>query len=304
MTTTTPQFNEAGLDVWTEPVAFTVEPERLAAYAAATNDPIPSHLAGEVAPPVFAIVPVFDSLLEPALEVVPLAVIGKVLHGEQDFRFHRPIRPGETLTSRARMTGWQGLPNGTRACVYLECCGADGELVNEQYVTFFIRGFDDGRALGELSPGHRFDEELRGAGPLVDLTQRIDDDQTFRYSPAAGDPMPIHLDEQVAIDSGLPGIIAHGFCVLAFTSHAILEHLGAGDVSRLKRLAVRFAKPVLPGQEIRTRVFEASRAGRGTTTYAFETTVDGVPVLRDGLAVLTTCSSTPQSETRDQHGNP
>lgn len=281
------QFNEAGLDKWTEPVQFTVESDRLAAYAAATNDPIAAHLAGEVAPPVFAIVPVFDSLLEPAIEVVPLSVLGKVLHGEQDFHFHRPIRPDEVLTSRARMIGWEGLPNGTRACVYLECRDADGELVNEQYVTFFIRGFDDGRALGELSPEHKFDDALRDTEVQADVTQRIDEDQTFRYSPASGDPMPIHLDEQVALDSGLPGIIAHGFCVLAFTSHAILTQLGDSDVSRLRRLAVRFAKPVLPGQEIRTRVFQARADEGGTTTYAFETTVDGVPVLRDGLAVLT-----------------
>ncbi|XAY05229.1 hypothetical protein DSM112329_02074 [Paraconexibacter sp. AEG42_29] len=280
------KFNDEGLDKWTEEHTFTVEADRLAAYAAATNDPIPAHVAGEVAAPVFAIVPVFDALLEPALDVVPLSVLGRVLHGEQDFRFHRPIRPGEVLTARGRMTGWEGQPNGTRACVYLETRDAEGELVNEQFVTFFIRGFDDGRAVGELSPGHKFDEALRGTPVVADVTQRIDEDQTFRYSPASGDPMPIHLDEQVAKDSGLPGIIAHGFCVLAFTSHAILEQLGGSDVARLKRLAVRFAKPVLPGQEIRTQVFKASADADGATTYAFETTVDGVPVLRDGLAVL------------------
>jgi acyl dehydratase len=287
MTTETLQFNEAGLGKWTGEKTFAVEAERLRAYAAATNDPIAAHAAGEVASPVFAVVPVFDALLEPALDVVPLSVLGRVLHGEQDFRFHRPIRPGETLTSRARMTGFEGRPNGTRACVYLETRDADGELVNEQYVTFFVRGFDDGRALGELSPAHPFDEALRDAAPVADVTQRIDEDQTFRYAPASGDPMPIHLDEQVAKDSGLPGIIAHGFCVLAFTSHAILEQLGGSDTARLKRLAVRFAKPVLPGQEIRTRMYAAGRdAETGAATYAFETTVDGVPVLRDGLAVL------------------
>jgi acyl dehydratase len=285
MTTETLRFNDAGLDRWTEPVEFTVERERLAAYAEATNDPIAAHRTGDVASPVFAIVPVFQSLLEPALEVVPLSLLGKVLHGEQEFLFHRPIRPGETLRSRARMTGWEGLPKGTRACVYLETRDDQGELVNEQYVTFFIRGFDDGRKVGEPAPQHKFDENLRDHGPVADVTQRIDEDQTFRYSPAAGDPMPIHLDEQVARDSGLPGIIAHGLCVLAFTSWAILEQLGDGDVARLKRLAVRFAKPVLPGQEIRTAVFRQD-SHDGETTYAFETTVDGVPVLRDGLAVV------------------
>lgn len=281
MATETLHFSDAGLGAWSEPQEFEITRERIAEYAAATNDPIAAHLAGDVASPVFAIVPVFTSLMEPALNVVPLPLFGKVLHGEQDFRFIRPIRPGETLSARARMTGWEGLPNGTRACVHIECRDAGGELVNEQYVTFFVRGFDDGRKVGELSPPHAFDEALRSADPVVDVTQHVDDDQTFRYAPASGDPMPIHLDEEVARDAGLPGIIAHGFCVLAFTSWALLRELADEDVALMRRLAVRFAKPVLPGQDIRTRAW---RAGEGT--YAFETTVDDVPVLKDGLVEL------------------
>lgn len=281
MSTGTLQCNEAALDRWTDPVRFEVTRERLAEYAAATNDPIAAHRAGDVAPPVFAIVPVFQALLEPALEVVPLSVLGKVLHGEQDFRFHRPIRPGDALVSRGKMTGFEGLRNGTRCCTYLETRSENGELVVEQYVTSFIRGFDDGRRIGELSPEHKLDDSLRVIEPVAEFTQHVDEDQTFRYSPASGDPMPIHLDEQVAREAGLPGIIAHGFCMLAFTSWGILQDLGDGDVSRLKRLAVRFSKPVLPGQDIHTRV---RRTGPGT--FGFETDVEGTPVLRDGLAEL------------------
>jgi acyl dehydratase len=281
MSTETLQCNEAELDQWTDPVHFEVERERLIRYAEATNDPIAAHRAGDVAPPVFAIVPVFQALLEPALEVVPLSVLGKVLHGEQDFRFHCPIRPSDVLVSRGKMTGFEGLPNGTRCCTYLETRDGHGELVVEQYVTSFIRGFDDGRRIGELSPGHKLEESLREAEPVAEFIQHVDEDQTFRYSPASGDPMPIHLDEQVAREAGLPGIIAHGFCMLAFTSWGILRELGGEDAARLKRLAVRFSKPVLPGQDIHTRVWET-----GPVTYGFETDVEGTPVLRDGLAEL------------------
>ena len=49
-------------------------------------------------------------------------------------------------------------------------------------------------------PRHKFDEALRGQAPVAQVTQHIDDDQTFRYSPASGDPMPIHLDDEVAKD--------------------------------------------------------------------------------------------------------
>src|SRR4051794_8538638 len=91
MSTETLKFNEDGLHAWTEEREFEVTRERLAQYAKATNDPIGAHLEGEVAPPVFAIVPVFQSLVEPALQVVPASVLGNVLHGEQDFRFHRAL---------------------------------------------------------------------------------------------------------------------------------------------------------------------------------------------------------------------
>lgn len=272
------KFDPAGLDKWTEPVTFDVTRERLVEYAAATNDPIPAHRAGDVASPVFAIVPVFQSLLEPALEVVPTALFGRVLHGEQDFRFHRPIRPGDSLVSRAKMTGYEGLPKGTRATVYLECRLASGELVNEQYVTFFVRGFDTGEKRGVLGPSHR---SSHSGPPAAKVSQHVDDDQTFRYGPAAGDPMPIHLDEEVAKEAGLPGIIAHGLCTMAFTSWALLTEVGESSVDKLRRLAVRFASPVLPGQDLSTSIWAA-----GPSSYAFETTVGDTLVLKDGLAEL------------------
>ncbi|MDT8910160.1 MaoC/PaaZ C-terminal domain-containing protein [Amycolatopsis sp. PS_44_ISF1] len=273
------RFDPSGLDQWTEWSRFEVTRERLAQYAAATNDPIPAHRSGDVANPVFAIVPVFASLLEPAPEVVPVALFGRILHGMQDFRFHRPIRPGDELVSRGRMTGYRGRPSGTRAAVYLESRTEDGELVNEQYVTFFVRGFDTGETRGELAPEHRFDESSRARPPVAKTSQHVDEDQTYRYSPAAGDPMPIHLDPEVAKDSGLPGIIAHGLCVMAITSWALLNQVGGSEVDRLKRLAVRFAKPVLPGQDLTTEIRRA-----GDTGYAFETTVGDTVVLKDGLA--------------------
>lgn len=279
------KFDKSGLDVWTEETSFDVTRERMVEYAKATNDPIGAHLAGDTASPVFAIVPVFQSLMEPALEVVPLELFGRVLHGEQDFRFHRPIRPGDTLVAKATMTGWRGQPNGTAACVYLECRDAAGELVNEQYVTLFVRKFDTGDTVGALGPDHRFDESLRDRPPVATVTQHVDDDQTFRYGPAAGDPMPIHLDPDVAKDSGLPGIIAHGLCMQAFTSWAVLTEVADSDASRLRRLAVRFAKPVLPGQDITTSIWRGGSSG-GVTTYYFETTAGDDVVIKDGLAEI------------------
>ncbi|MGB5795263.1 MAG: MaoC/PaaZ C-terminal domain-containing protein [Mycolicibacter algericus] len=281
------EFDVAGLNVWADPETFEVTRERIAEYAAATNDPIAAHLAGDIAPPVFAIVPAFDALMAPVLDVVPIEIFGRIVHGEQDFHFHRPIRPGDRLTSRARVIGYDSVDSGARVSIHLETRAVDGELVNEQYLIGFFRGVNAGAAVGEQVPDHRLDTALRDQAPVAKVVQHVDTDQTFRYSPASGDPMPIHLDEQVARDAGLPGIIAHGLCTMAFTSWAVLTELGGSDVNRLKRLAVRFSKMVLPGDDLETRVWKTASTGN-TTTYAFDTGRVGTDELAitDGLAVI------------------
>ncbi|GAB4003200.1 MaoC/PaaZ C-terminal domain-containing protein [Nocardioides ultimimeridianus] len=283
-------FEDSGLGQWgEEDVVFEVTAERIAEYAAATNDPIPAHLAGEVASPVFAVVPTFFSMAPAALEVAPIELLMKLVHGEQDFHFHRPIRPGDVLTCRSKATGYANLSTGSTVVVYAETRDADGELVNEQWITAFFRGVDAGKTIGELAPGHALDPAATTGAPDAVVTQHVDEDQTFRYSPASGDPMPIHLDEEIAKMSGLPGIINHGLCTMAFTSWAALQEFADGDVARLKRFAVRFAKPVLPGQDMTTSFWKLDDAtiDTGTTAYGFRTEVDSALVLTDGLAVFT-----------------
>ncbi|WP_024796112.1 MaoC/PaaZ C-terminal domain-containing protein [Tomitella biformata] len=285
MTTPTVAFDAAAIGEWTDPEHFEVTAERIAEYAAATNDPCPQHLSGEVAPPVFAVVPVFFSMAPAALSVAPVELLMKLVHGEQDFLFHRPIVAGDKLVVRAKPIGFEGRENGSSVVIYAETRTEAGELVNEQWMTAFFRRVDAGPGVGALAPGHKFDDALHVAEPVVVADQRIDEDQTFRYSPASGDPMPIHLDEEIAQMSGLPGIINHGLCTMAFTSWAAVMELADGDTARLRRLAVRFAKPVLPGAEMRTKFWRAADA-EGSTSYAFETAVGADLVIKDGLVVI------------------
>jgi acyl dehydratase len=275
-------FNPEGVGSWSEPTTFEVTKERIAEYAAATNDPIEAHRNGEIAPPVFAVVPIFDVMATAVLAIAPGDLLPFVVHGEQDFHFKRQIKPGDVLSIRCKCTGYEGKKSGTRGTVFIETKDADGELVNEQYVTFFFRGFDAGDLVGELGPEHGFDAAAESGAPVAKLVQHIDDDQTFRYAPAAGDPMPIHTDVEFAKKAGLPGIIAHGLCTMAFTSWAALTELADGDGSRLRRLAVRFSKPVLPGQDIETTFYKT-----GASTYAYQTAVGEDLVIRDGLVELT-----------------
>jgi acyl dehydratase len=269
---------------WTEGPDFKVEADRTKAYAKATNDPIPAHLNGEVAPPVFAVVPIWDTIAGAMAGVTPPEVLLLVVHGEQDMRLLKPITPGMVLSSKAAPVGIHVKPNGTSVVVKVESRDQTGDLVAEQYMTSFFRGVSDGEGAGEEAPSHKLDGNTKTSDPVGSITQQIDTDQTYRYAEASGDNMPIHLDAEVAKSVGLPGIIIHGLCTMAFTSWGAIQTVAGGDPSRLERLAVRFSRPVLPGQEITTTFWAAGEAN-GNQVFGFETrNGDGDVVIKDGLA--------------------
>ena len=154
--------------------------------------------------------------------------------------------------------------------------------MNEQYFIGFFRGGEFDGSVGVKSPEHTFPEPLRARRPDFTVASQFDEDQTFRYAEASGDPMPIHLDDDLAKQMGLPGIIIHGLCTIAFTSRALITNVSPNDPTRLKRLAVRVSKPAFPRETITTCAWHAPDG-----TYRFETTGDDAPgklVISDGLA--------------------
>jgi len=83
-------------------------------------------------------------------------------------------------------------------------------------------------------------------------------DQIAAYAKASGDHNPIHLDDDFARSVGLPGLIAHGMLQMGIAATVAAD--AAGGPSRLRRLAVRFAGMVAPGDTV---TFSAEPAGEG-----------------------------------------
>jgi len=273
-------FDATALGRSTEEREFKVEAPRTVAYAAATNDTNPRHTAGELAPPVFAIVPVWDVMTAAAGLVTPADAFTQVVHAEQDMRFARSIVPGDVLRSKATPVHLAVRGVGTTVAVRTETVDATGAPVNEQFVTLFFRGPFEGESGGQPAPDHKLTAAIKATPPVGEVTYRFDDDQTFRYAEASGDPVRIHLDDEAARALGLPGIIIHGLCTMAFCGRAVIETVAGDDPTRLARLAVKFSRPVQPGQEITVRIYDA-----GEGTYGFEAlNADGQAVVKDGLA--------------------
>jgi acyl dehydratase len=267
-----------------EPRTTTIDGDRARQYAAATNDDNPAYTSGKVAPPVFGVVPTWDSLGLAAGDVIPSDAAMFIVHGEQDMHFHQPLLPGRQITSVAEAYSVRVGSSGTRFTVKVDSTDSEtGEPVLTQYVTLFVRGMSDGESGGPDKPSHDFPDSAR-ADKVGEMAIHVDDDQTYRYRDASGDQMPIHVDEDFAKSVGLPGIIAHGLCTMAMCSQAVIKTVADGDPTRLRRLAVRFASNVFPGNDVEVAIHDAGETSDGTHAYAFEATSAGDVVVKNGRA--------------------
>jgi acyl dehydratase len=256
--------------------------EAIAAYGRATGEESAEVLAGRIAPPVFAIVPVWEVLQEAARSVAPEEARPRVVHGDQDILISAPIESGITVRSRAAAVGVHVKESGTTVVLKTETRDGDDRLLNEQYVTEFYRGITGGDGGGEEAPDHRMPAELAETEPEATLTYPVPEDVTRRYAEASGDHNAFHLDDEVARAAGLPGIIVHGLCLMAFAGRAVLSSQGGDGPEAVRRLAVRFSRPMIPGDELTTRV--RPRDGSG---IAFDSVNRaGEVVLKDGLVEL------------------
>ena len=83
------------------------------------------------------------------------------------------------------------------------------------------------------------------------LSVELPADVTYRYARASGDDNRIHVDDEFAKSTGLPGIIVQGMCLFSIALQAVVET--AGGPTRVGAAAVRFRRPVLPGTRFETR---------------------------------------------------
>jgi len=263
----------------------TIEADRARAYAGATNDPNPVYLSGELAPPVFAVVPTWDAMMVALHDVVPAEDQVAMLHGEQDMHFHAPLVPGRQLVTFAEAYSSRSGRMGTRFTMRVVSADEAGQPVVEQFATMLIRGVAPGDDRGPTPPPHVFPSEAKTA-KLASVAGTVDVDQALRYAEASGDRNPIHVDDAAAKAVGLPGVILHGMCTMALCARAVVDELAGGDPTRLRRLAVRFYRPVFPGNDLVTTMFDAGTEG-DRQVVAFEAASAGKVVVRDGRAELT-----------------
>ncbi len=298
----TPATASRELGAWGAEQRLEVDAARLAAYAAAIDDPAPAHRDGAAAGPLLALAAAIPALLEAGFAALP-ADAGPTVHAEHRIRTERAVRPGDVLVTRARAIGMTPRRSGGLLAVEAETRDAAGELIAQQTMGIHVRGVRGGATGGaESGVGGSGGAEPGGAEPVAVVPRAPDArileiatsaDQAARYAAATGDRMPVHLDAAAARAAGFPGVILHGACTWAM----VLARLGAPARGIA---AVRFTGPLAPGETLVVRAAGRADGPEGLRLEA--STADGRPVLGVGQLIEAGAPSRrdPARETADR----
>jgi acyl dehydratase len=237
--------------------SFEVTAQAAAAYAAATEATSEAYGGDDaMAPPMFGVSYSFGALSAPILDGDLQADLMRLVHGEQRMRFVAPVRPGDVIRSVSTIAAIEEKSSGELLVIGIESKNAAGDTVLEVESGLFIKGSrrkDKSGASAEREAREAAAADFEAAPQLFEKKVTVADDQSLRYAEASGDRNPIHTDDDVAKMAGLPGVILHGLCTMAFAHNALVEHFG-GDPMKVERLNVRFSKPVLMGDVLRVDV--------------------------------------------------
>ena len=102
--------------------------------------------------------------------------------------------------------------------------------------------------------------------------------QPIYYAGASGDFNLIHIDKEFGAMVGLGGAILQGLCTMAFTVRMNTDW--AQDPGALKRIKVRFAKPVFPEDTVTVK-------GAVTAVEGNKVSVSFEAANQDGTVVIT-----------------
>jgi len=124
---------------------------------------------------------------------------------------------------------------------------------------------------------------------LPPTSVRITRADLVRYAGASLDFNPIHWNERVADEVGLPGVVAHGMLTMAVAGRLVTDWLG--DPGALVEYGARFVRPVVVPNDDDGALIELTGKVRdvredGTARVDITAKFDGRAVLGKAVAIV------------------
>jgi len=203
-----------------------------------------------------------------------------VLYAEERLRILQPLDPSGTVVGASRVTDLADKGPGKSALIrsIKDLRTPSGTLMAETVSTWIVRGGGGFGGEREL-PGDALPEiPDRDPDFAVDLPTSLNQAAIYRLS---GDRNPLHIDPEFARGVGFDRPILHGLSTLGVTARAVIHACCDSDTARLREIAVRFTAPVLPGDTIRTLIWQDGEH----VQFRAEAIERGVRVIDNGTAL-------------------
>lgn len=251
----------------TAPHTTAVDVRATMAFAAGIDDTDPAYLdttrpGGVVAHPLFLVGPEWPVVLEagrlaPDTLTRDEAKVG--LHLTHDLVIHRPVRPGDLLTTTATVASVTAHRVGAFEVLRLATTDQHGAPVSSTDFGMLFPGVsaigDDGEPLSPPEPNRHPSSSLTVPDePRLAVLRPLSGATAHIYTECSRIWNPIHTDPAAAHAAGLPAIILHGTATLAMAVSAMVEYLADGDPTRVRRIRARFGAMVTLPSTIEIRV--------------------------------------------------
>ena len=208
------------------------------------------------------------------------------VHASQDSHFHRPIRPGDSLTTRGRYVSIRSTRAGVLLTTRLDTVDEEGRPVTTSWSRSIFRGVDTAGPNAETEPAPETPRLAFGENGRRRSEIFVPREMPHVYTECARIWNPIHTEREVALAAGLPDIILHGTATWALAGREVLRAYG-GDPRRLRRLHGRFSAMVIPGTSIAVEHAPAGETEDGGVQVAFRVlNAEGQEAVSQGVAVV------------------
>ena len=204
----------------------------------------------------------------------------KVLHAEESIEIHHPLPVagrvrGQTVIEDVIDRGAE------KGCfVYLrKSLYDDNDNLLASVVSNTLARGDGGFGGGGAPRPPMAKPPERDADLVCDLPTLPQSALLYRL---CGDMNPLHADPAVAQGVGFDAPILHGRCTMGVAQHALIRSCCDYDASRLRSMQLRFSAPFMPGETLRTEIWQD-----GENVQFRSTAVErDVVVLNNGNALI------------------
>ncbi|SNR57399.1 Acyl dehydratase [Haloechinothrix alba] len=200
--------------------------------------------------------------------------LAKVVHGKQEIVAHRPLPADGKARARGRIADVQDKGKAAVIVQETEVTDEAGEPLWTARSSIFAKG--EGGFGGERGPSESVELPDRAPDEVIDTPTLGQQALLYRL---CGDRNPLHIDPEFAKAAGFDAPILHGLCTYGMVAKAVTGAVLGGDPDRVASWSARFAGIVLPGETLRTRIWDTGRRYL-VNTVAVER---DAPVLADGV---------------------